>query len=91
MVSPWLEIRYEDTVADLEREARRALGFLGLPWEESVLGYRERLRTRAVGSPSYEAVSQPLYTKAIGRWKHYQEFLEPWLPILEPAVRAFQY
>lgn len=91
MVSPWLEIRYEDTVADLEREARRALGFLGIPWEESVLGYRERLRTRAVGSPSYEAVSQPLYTKAIGRWKHYQEFLEPWLPILEPAVQAFQY
>lgn len=73
----------------MEREARRAIDFLGLPWEDSVLGYRERLATKVVGSPCYEAVSQPLYPRAIGRWKHYQEFLEPWLPILEPAIQAF--
>jgi len=89
--SPWIEIRYEDTVNDLESAARRALDFLGLPWEENVLNYRERVRKRPVGSPSYEAVSQPLYTRAIGRWRHYQPFLEPWLPILEPSVKAFGY
>ncbi|HAB16450.1 MAG TPA: sulfotransferase [Verrucomicrobiota bacterium] len=91
IASPWIEIRYEDAVNDLEREARRALEFLGLPWEAEVLNYRERLEKRAVGSPSYEAVSQPLYTRAIGRWRHYQEFLEPWLPILQPSVDAFGY
>ncbi|MBX3733824.1 MAG: sulfotransferase [Verrucomicrobiae bacterium] len=89
--SPWIEIRYEDTVTNLPHEARRALAFLGLPWEEGVLGYRERIRTRAVGSPSYEAVRQPLYTRAIGRWRHYERFLKPWLPILEPAVKAHGY
>lgn len=91
VASPWLEVRYEDTVADLEREARRALAFLGLPWEDRVLNYRERLRTKVVGSPTYEAVSQPLYTRAIGRWKHYQEFLEPYLPLLQPSVEAGRY
>ena len=30
IASPWLEVRYEDAVADLEKEARRALGFSGL-------------------------------------------------------------
>ncbi|HEY6228814.1 MAG TPA: sulfotransferase, partial [Verrucomicrobiae bacterium] len=89
--SPFLELKYEDAVANLEREARRALAFLDLPWEESVLKYRERLKTKAVGSPTYEAVSQPLYTRAIGRWKNYEEFLQPILPILEPSITAFGY
>jgi sulfotransferase family protein len=91
IASPWLEVRYEDTVANLEKEARHVLQFLGLSWEPQVLKYRERLSRKAVGSPTYEAVSQPLHTRAIGRWKNYQKFLEPYLPILQPSVDAFGY
>jgi tetratricopeptide (TPR) repeat protein len=91
IASPWLEVRYEDTVADLEKEARRALEFLDLPWQPQVLNYRDRLSRKAVGSPTYEAVSQPLYTRAIGRWKNYQKIFEPWLPILQPSINAFGY
>ena len=91
IAAPWLEVRYEDTVADLEKEARRALHFLGLPWEPSVLNYRDRLKEKGVGSPTYEAVSQPLYTRAIGRWQHYEKHLAPWLPVLQPAIDAFGY
>jgi tetratricopeptide (TPR) repeat protein len=87
----WLEVRYEDAVADLEREARRALAFLGLPWHAGVLGYRDRLKEKAVSSPTYEAVSQPLYTRSIGRWKHYEPYLAPLLPRLQPFVDAFGY
>ena len=89
--SPWLEVRYEDCVLHLEREARRALEFLELPWDPQVLGYRDRLKTKAVNSPTYEAVSQPLYTSAIGRWKHYRKYLEPCLEILQPCIHAFGY
>jgi tetratricopeptide (TPR) repeat protein len=91
IASPWLEVRYEDTVAKLETEVRRTLEFLGLPWEPGVLDYRDRLKQKAVASPTYEAVSKPLYTRAIGRWRHYQEFLEPYLGVLEPALKAFGY
>lgn len=91
IASPWLEVRYEDTVADLESVTRRAVDFLGLPWEPQVLNYRDRLKQKVVGSPTYEAVSQPLYTRAIGRWKHYEKFLEPCLPILQPSIDAFGY
>jgi hypothetical protein len=89
--TPWLEVRYEDCVINLEPEARRALEFLGLEWDPQVLGYRERLKTKAVNSPTYEAVSQPLYTSAIGRWKNYRKHLEPFLEILQPSVEAFGY
>ena len=89
--SPWLEVRYEDTVRNLEREARRALEFLGLPWEPQVLDYRERLKGKAVSSPTYEAVSKPLYTSSINRWKHYEKFFAPHLARLQPGVEAFGY
>lgn len=87
----WLEVRYENCVADLEREARRALEFLGLPWDPQVLQYRERLKEKSVSSPTYESVSKPLYTTAINRWKNYQKYLEPSLDILAPYVEAFGY
>jgi tetratricopeptide (TPR) repeat protein len=89
---PWIQIRYEDVVADLAGQAHRALDTLGLAWDERVLKYRQRLsEDKKVTSPSYEAVAQPLYTRAIGRWKHYERLLEPALETLEPFVREFGY
>ncbi len=89
--SPWVEVRYEDTVADLEQVARRAVSFLGLNWDPAVLSYRDRLKDKAVSSPTYEAVSQPLYTRAIGRWRHYHKHLASALPHLEPIIEALGY
>jgi hypothetical protein len=89
---PWCEIRYEDTVADPQGQAQRALATLGLGWDERVLSYRQRLvETKRVTSPSYEAVAQPIYTRAIGRWKNYASALEPALEALEPFAREFGY
>jgi hypothetical protein len=79
-------------VADVAFQARRALEALGLPWDDQVLDYRRRLSAeKTVTSPSYEAVAQPIYTKAIGRWRHYERILEPALKTLEPFVREFGY
>jgi tetratricopeptide (TPR) repeat protein len=89
---PWCEIRYEDTVADAETQARTALTTLGMEWDDQVLQYRQRLTaTKKVTSPSYEAVAQPIYTRAIGRWKNYEKYLEPAFATLEPFVREFGY
>lgn len=89
--SPSLEVRYEDTVRYLEGEARRVLEFLGLEWEPSVMGYREHLKEKAVASPTYEAVSQPVHTRAIGRWQHYRKYLEKPLVLLQPTIKACGY
>jgi hypothetical protein len=44
-----------------------------------------------VASPNYEAVSEPIYTRAIGRWKHYAELLEPTFEALDPFISEFGY
>ncbi|HEY3392730.1 MAG TPA: sulfotransferase [Lacipirellulaceae bacterium] len=89
---PWCEVRYEDTVADLQRQARRALDMLGLPWQDEVLNYRERLHGKKhVTSPTYEAVAQPIYARAVGRWKNYEQLLAPTFDTLAPFIREFEY
>ena len=87
----WQEVRYEDTIADLPGQARRTLGFLGLPWDESVLKYRERLQSRRVNSPTHQAVRQPIYQHAAGRWRNYEKQLGPYFERLQPFLKAFKY
>ena len=88
---PWCEVRYEDAVAELETTARRMISTLGLPWDPAVMHYRTRLPEKHVNSPSYEAVSQPVYTASIGRWANYEKHLAPILPKLDPYLREFGY
>jgi tetratricopeptide (TPR) repeat protein len=91
MEGNWLEVRYEDTVADVEGQARRALDFLRLPWDGSVMNYREANKGKVVNSPTHEAVREPVYTRAVGRWRHYEKHLGPYLDRLAPFVNAFGY
>jgi len=86
-----IEVRYEDTVTDLEREARRILDHLGLEWDPALLAFHERAKTAYVGTPSYQAVTQPVNTRAVGRWRRYEAQLRPVLDRLEPFVEAFGY
>jgi hypothetical protein len=87
----WIEVRYEDTVADIERQARKTLEFLGLPWDDVVLQYHQRAQQKHVHSPTYEAVTKPVYASSINRWRNYAAQLEPCMEILKPFVDAFGY
>jgi tetratricopeptide (TPR) repeat protein len=89
--NPWIEVRYEDTVADLEGQARKVLDFLGQPWNDSVLAYHHRAQRKHVHSPTYEAVTKPVYTSSIGRWRNYAAELAPYMDILRPFIDAFGY
>lgn len=87
----FVEIRYEDTVADPERAARRALRALGLKWHDDVLRYRELGEGKVVNSPTQGEVRQTIYGSSIGRWRHYESHLAPHMPLLEPFIDAFGY
>ncbi len=89
--NPRLEVRYEDVVADLESASRRVLDFLGVSWDASVLRFDEHARSKRVRSPTYADVTQPVYKRALGRWRNYRKYLEPHLHRLEPFVRALGY
>ncbi len=89
-----LELRYEDTVADLEGQARKLVAFLDAPWEARCLDFHQS--ERAVQTPSRWQVRQPIYTKSVARWKAYAPYL-PQLPAAfaklenvtqEPATRV---
>lgn len=88
---PYTVVRYEDTVQNLEFEAKRLIEFLGLNWEADILHFHQRAAGRAISTPSYAAVTEPVHTRAIGRWKNYREPFIPLLPMLEPYIREFGY
>jgi hypothetical protein len=62
-----------------------------LPWDDAVLEYRSRAERKHVHSPTYEAVTKPVYSSSIGRWKNYAEQLAPHQDVLRPFVEAFGY
>jgi tetratricopeptide (TPR) repeat protein len=88
---PWLELRYEALVARPEPEMRRILGFLDVPWDQRLLRFHERATEKGVRTPTYADVIQPLYQRAVGRWRNYERYLAPHLDLLRPWLRAFGY
>jgi tetratricopeptide (TPR) repeat protein len=76
----FLDIAYEDTVTDLETQARRLIAFLGLPWEDACLRFHEQ--KEAVGTASAVQVREPVHTRSIGRWRRYERQLAPMLAML---------
>jgi hypothetical protein len=87
----WMETRYEDLVADVEKEGRRVTAFLGLDWHESQARSHEAARRQLIFSPTYSDVAKPVHNRAIGRWKHYAAAMEPWQEKLARYGRAFGY
>ncbi len=77
----FLDVQYEDVVANLEGAARRIIAYCGLPWDDRCLAFHET--NRPVRTASATQVRQPIYKNAIGRWRVYQEFLGPLLTALE--------
>jgi tetratricopeptide (TPR) repeat protein len=65
------EVVYERLVDDFEAEARRLVAACGLDWDPACLSFHA-IR-RPVQSASGNQVRQPLYRKALARWKHYEE------------------
>jgi len=87
----WIETRYEDIVSDLEGQGRRVTEFLGLAWHPDQARFYETARRKVLFAPTYHDVTQPVYTRAVGRWERYAEALEPIQARLTPYCRAFGY
>jgi tetratricopeptide (TPR) repeat protein len=87
----WMETRYEDTVAGLEKEGRRVNEFLGLGWDQAQGRFHEKSNKKQMYSPTYRDASQPVYARSVARWHAYEKHLGPIFPILEPYCRALGY
>ena len=87
----WIETRYEDVVANMEQEGRKATEFLGLAWHPNQARYHETARQKVLYAPTYHDVTQPVYHRAVGRWHRYAEALEPYQAKLAPYCKTFGY
>jgi hypothetical protein len=71
---PVLDVQYEDLVRDPEPVVRRMLEHCKLEWYEGCLEFHKV--KRLVSTASYDQVRQPIYTRSIGRWRHYERHLD---------------
>jgi hypothetical protein len=81
-----LEVPYEGLVQAQEPWTRRMLDFLGLPWDAACLDFHRTRRTLATVS-SWQ-VRQTLHASSVGRWRNYQPFIAPLLPLADALSPA---
>ena len=85
----YLPVRYEDIVDDTETNAKKIIDFIGESWDPACLEfYNNKRRARTA---SYAQVTEKIYTRSVHRYKNYQKFLEPVIPILEPYIERYGY
>jgi tetratricopeptide (TPR) repeat protein len=74
-----LEVPYAELITDQEAWTRRIVEFIGLEWNERCLDFHKTDRT--VLTASFWQVRQPIYKTSLGRWRHYEKFIGPLLPL----------
>lgn len=69
------ELRYEDLIADSDRETRRLLEFCGLEWQEACAEFHNNTTPSTTASAAQ--VRRPLYATSVSQWRHYRKQLAP--------------
>lgn len=69
----WLNVQYESLVGDLGGAVRELLDHCNLPFEQTCVEFHKSERT--VLTASSIQVRRPLYSDAIGKWRHYEKHL----------------
>jgi tetratricopeptide (TPR) repeat protein len=88
----FLEVKYEEFVSDTEAVFANIIQHIGgepINYDATPVGAGGA--DRIVMTPSYEAVTKPVYGSAIGRWKNYDKYFSEAEEILKPAIEAFGY
>ena len=87
-----LDIKYEALVEEPKPQMQRVAGFLGIAWSDKLVDNRPAAKSRGfIKTPSYSQVAEPIYRRAVERWRNYSEELRPIVPILEPWIEALGY
>lgn len=81
-----LRVQHEDLVGDPERQVRRMLAHIGVPFEPACLRFHEN--TRPVRTASAAQVRRPIDASGGDQWRHYRQWLSPLAEALGPALNT---
>ena len=83
---------YEQLVEDPPAVLRPLVEWLGLTWVGDMLDHTRTAEERGViSTASYAQVTEPIYSRSVGRWRNYRKHLEPIFPVLRPWIEKFGY
>jgi len=74
------DIQYENIVNDQVGQTQALLDHLGLEWNDACLNFHTA--NRPVKTASAAQVRQPLYSRSVDAWRHYEKHMTPLLKIL---------
>ena len=74
-----LNVAYQDMVSDPDFWTRKALSFVGLPYDSRCANFFKT--DRRVHTSSNWQVRQPIYHSSLNRWRNYEQHLAPLLDL----------
>lgn len=79
----FLEVDYEDLVANQEAVSRRMVAHAGLPWDAACLAFESNAQPSLTASAAQ--VRQPIYKSSVELWRRYESQLAPLAALLRQA------
>ena len=79
----FIEIDYEDLVANQEVVSRRLIDFVGMPWQDECLAFERNPQPSLTASAAQ--VRLPIYASSVALWRRYENELAPLKAALEAA------
>lgn len=77
----FLDVPYEALIEDQEGWSRKIIEFIGLEWDDRCLDFYKT--ERKVGTASNWQARQPIYKTSKERWRNYEKYVGPLLPLLD--------
>ena len=80
---PLLEVSYEALVEQPEAACRKLLAFVGLGWDPRCLDFHRPGNSQLLKG---REIHEPVHTRFIGRWQHYEQHLQPLIEVLNHSL-----
>ncbi len=78
---------YDAMIEDSEKEIRRLLDYLNLPFDAACLAFHET--ERSVRTASSEQVRKPIFREGVNQWRRFESWLDPLKETLGPILARY--
>lgn len=77
----FMEVGYEELVANPEPIVRQIIQFLGLEWDDACLHHEQN--EHAISTPSVWQARQPVFKSSVERWRRFEPWVGPLAELLD--------